>query len=81
MQDFLLRLQSKAYQNRTVGMVENGSWAPCAARVMRNIVDTFKNITVVEPVVTIKSTVKESDKAALSSLAQAIYETADKTVE
>ena len=81
MQDFLLRLQSKAYQNRTVGMVENGSWAPCAARVMRNIVDTFKNITVVEPVVTIKSTVKESDKAALSSLARAIYETADKTVE
>ncbi len=81
MQDFLLRLQSKAYQNRTVGMVENGSWAPCAARVMRNIVDTFKNITVVEPVVTIKSTVKESDKAALSSLAQAIYEAADKTVE
>lgn len=81
MQDFLLRLQSKAYQNRTVGMVENGSWAPCAARVMRNIVDTFKNITVVEPVVTIKSTVKESDKAALSGLAQAIYETADKTVE
>ena len=81
MQDFLLRLQSKAYQNRTVGMVENGSWAPCAARVMRNIVDTFKNITVVEPVVTIKSMVKESDKAALSSLAQAIYEAADKTVE
>lgn len=81
MQDFLLRLQSKAYQNRTVGMVENGSWAPCAARVMRNIVDTFKNITVVEPVVTIKSMVKESDKAALSGLAQAIYEAADKTVE
>ena len=81
MQDFLLRLQSKAYQNRTVGMVENGSWAPCAARVMRNIVDTFKNITVVEPVVTIKSTVKESDKAALSGLAQAIYEAAYKTVE
>lgn len=81
MQDFLLRLQSKAYQNRTVGMVENGSWAPCAARVMRNIVDTFKNITVVEPVVTIKSTVKESDKAALSGLAQVIYEAADKTVE
>lgn len=81
MQDFLLHLQSKAYQNRTVGMVENGSWAPCAARVMRSIVDTFKNITVVEPVVTIKSTVKESDKAALSSLVQAIYEAADKTVE
>lgn len=81
MQDFLLRLQSKAYQNRTVGMVENGSWAPCAARVIRNIVDTFKNITVVEPVVTIKSMVKESDKAALSGLAQAIYEAADKTVE
>lgn len=81
MQDFLLHLQSRAYQNRTVGMVENGSWAPCAARVMRNIVDTFKNITVVEPVVTIKSTVKESDKTALSGLAQAIYEAADKTVE
>ena len=57
MQDFLHHLQAKAYQNRTVGLIENGSWAPTAAKTMRNILDTMKNITVVEPVVTIKSVI------------------------
>ena len=55
MQDFLHHLQSKAYQNRTIGLIENGSWAPTAAKTMRSILDTMKNITIVEPVVTIKS--------------------------
>lgn len=72
MQDFLHYLQAKAYQNRTVGLIENGSWAPTAAKTMRNILDTMKNITVVEPVVTIKSVLKKTDIPALDQLADAI---------
>ena len=72
MQDFLHHLQAKAYQNRTIGLIENGSWAPTAAKIMRGILDTMKNITIVEPVVTIKSTLKESDIQALEELANAL---------
>ena len=72
MQDFLHHLQAKAYQNRTVGLIENGSWAPTAAKTMRNILDTMKNITVVKPVVTIKSVLKKTDIPALDQLADAI---------
>lgn len=72
MQDFLHHLQAKTYQNRTVGLIENGSWAPTAAKTMRNILDTMKNITVVEPVVTIKSVLKKTDIPALDQLADAI---------
>lgn len=72
MQDFLHHLQSKAYQKRTVGMLENGSWAPCAAKAMREIVDTLKDVTVVEPVVTIRSTMKDADMEAMEALAEVI---------
>lgn len=72
MQDFLHHLQSKAYQKRTVGMLENGSWAPCAAKAMREIVDTLKDVTVVEPVVTIRSTMKDADLEAMEALAEVI---------
>ena len=72
MQDFLHHLQSKAYQNRTIGLIENGSWAPTAAKTMRGILDTMKNITIVEPVVTIKSALKENDIPALKELADAL---------
>ncbi len=72
MQDFLHHLQAKAFQNRTVGLIENGSWAPTAARTMRNILETMKNITIVEPVVTIKSVLKETDIPALEQLADAL---------
>lgn len=72
MQDFLHHLQSKAYQNRTIGLIENGSWAPTAAKTMRSILDTMKNITIVEPVVTIKSALKENDIPALEELADAL---------
>ena len=74
MQGFLHHLQSKAYQKRTIGMVENGSWAPCAAKAMREIVDTFKDVTVVEPLVTIRSTMKDSDRKTMEALATAIAE-------
>ena len=72
MQDFLHHLQAKAFQNRTVGLIENGSWAPTAAKTMRNILETMKNITIVEPVVTIKSVLKETDIPALEQLADAL---------
>lgn len=72
MQDFLHHLQSKAYQNRKVGIVENGSWAPTAARTMKSILETMKNIEIVEPVVTIRSVMKESDLPAMEQLADAM---------
>lgn len=72
MQDFLHHLQAKAFQNRTVGLIENGSWAPTAAKTMRNILETMKNITIVEPFVTIKSVLKETDIPALDQLADAL---------
>ena len=72
MQDFLHHLQSKAYQNRTVGIIENGSWGPTAGRTMKAILETMKNVTIVDPMVTIKSEMKESDMPALEALADAI---------
>ncbi len=72
MQDFLHHLQSKAYQNRTVGILENGSWGPTAARSMRAVLENMKNITIVEPTVTIKSTLKEDNMSDLEALADAM---------
>ena len=72
MQDFLHHLQSKAYQNRTVGIIENGPWGPTAGRTMKAILETMKNVTIVDPMVTIKSAMKESDMPALEALADAI---------
>ena len=46
MEDFLMHLKSKNYQNRKIGLVENGSWAPTAARVMKGYVENFKNVTI-----------------------------------
>lgn len=74
MQDFLHHLQSKAYQKRTVGLLENGSWGPTAGRTMKAILETMKNISVVEPLVTIKSTLKEENMADLEALADAIVD-------
>ncbi len=72
MQDFLHHLQSKAYQKRTVGIVENGSWAPTAAKAMKGILEGLKEVEVVEPVVTIRSAMKEKDIPELEKLADAI---------
>ena len=72
MQDFLHHLQSKALQNRTVGIIENGTWGPTAGRTMKGILETMKNITIVEPMVTIRSTMKESDLPAMEALADVI---------
>ena len=68
MQDFLLHLQSKAYQNRKVALVENGSWAPSAGKVMKSILETMKNIDLSEEIVTIRSAMKDTDMDALQKL-------------
>ena len=72
MYEFLHRLQIKGYSNRRVAIVENGSWAPSAARVMVEMVGTMKNIELVDQVVTIRSRMKASDTPALESLADAV---------
>lgn len=72
MEDFLNRLSHKAYQNRTVGLVENGSWAPCAARVMKGFFENMKNITICDNTVTIKSTLKDADMDSVSALVDEI---------
>ena len=76
MEEFLLHLQYKAFQNRTVALVENGSWAPCAAKNMRAVLDTMKQITVLEPTVTIRSAVKPEDEEHLRALAEAVRQEA-----
>ncbi len=70
METLLCHLKAKAFQNRTVGVIENGSWAPCAARTMKAALEGMKNISVCENTVTIKSAFKESDIPALEALAQ-----------
>lgn len=70
MEDFLNRLSHKAYQNRKVALIENGSWAPSAGRVMKGILEGMKNITLCENSVTIKSTMKEDTVKAMETLAE-----------
>ncbi|MBQ2459054.1 MAG: FprA family A-type flavoprotein [Bacteroidaceae bacterium] len=72
MHDFLYHLQIKNYQRRRVGIVENGSWAPSAGKTMRAMLEQMKDITVVEPVVTLRSRMKEADVATLQTLADAM---------
>ncbi|MGN0622541.1 MAG: FprA family A-type flavoprotein [Oscillospiraceae bacterium] len=69
MEDFLNHLKAKLYQSRKVGIVENGSWGPTAARVMKGYIENFKNVTIAEPVVTIRSTLNEVSEKALGELA------------
>lgn len=72
MYDFLHRLQIKGYCKRKVAVLENGSWAPSAARVMKEMLAQMKEVEVREPVVTIRSRMKEADIPALEALADAI---------
>ncbi len=70
MEDFLHHLKSKAFQNRKVALIENGSWQPTAARTMRGILETMKDLEILEPVVTIFSTMKEENTELLEELAE-----------
>ena len=68
MHDFLHHLKLKNYQNRKVAIVENGSWAPTAGRIMRAMLESMKNIEIVEPLVTIRSRMKDSDLPEMEKL-------------
>ncbi len=72
METFLHHLEGKNYQNRKIAFVENGSWAPSAAKCMKEIVGKMKNITICEPTVTIKSTMNEENIKQMEELANNI---------
>ncbi len=70
MEHFLHHLKSKNYQGRKVGLIENGSWAPTAGKVMRSIVETFKGVEIYDETITIKSSYKVSDRDAMQRMAE-----------
>ena len=72
MHDFLHHLAIKGFCKRRIGIIENGSWAPSAGRAMRNIIDRFKDVEVIEDMVTIVSRMKPADMPALERLADEI---------
>ena len=72
MEDFLHHLKAKCFQNRKVALVENGTWAPCAAKAMAELLGTMKNITICDKRVTICSAVKEDTLRQLQELADAV---------
>ena len=72
MDSFLTRLKSKNFQKRTVGIIENGSWAPMAGKVMKERLMEMKEVTILEPVVSIKSALDETSAKQLEELAQAL---------
>ncbi len=74
MEDFLNRLRAKNYQSRTVGIIENGSWGPTAAKSMKALLEGAKALTIVEPTVTIKSAMKAENIPQLKALADKILE-------
>lgn len=74
MEEFLNHIKSKNYQKRTVGILENGTWAPMAGKVIRGILEGMKEVRLLEPAVTIKSAMKESDLEAMKTLAKSLAE-------
>ena len=72
MHDFLHHLAIKNFCKRRIGIIENGSWAPSAGKAMRKIIDTFKDVTVADTMVTVMSTLKPADMPALERLADEV---------
>ena len=72
MNSFLHLLREKNYQNRKIGIIENGSWAPNAAKVIKDMLSTMKNIEIVEPVVTIKTRLSKESEEKMKKLEDAI---------
>ncbi|MEG1805437.1 MAG: flavodoxin domain-containing protein, partial [Clostridia bacterium] len=72
MEDFLHHLKAKNFQNKTVGLVENGTWVPLAAKGMTEILNTMKNINIVEPVVSIKSALNAETVLQIEKLAEVL---------
>ena len=72
MESFLMHLKSKGFQKRTAALMENGSWAPMAAKQMRQMLEDMKEITVLEPVVSIRSSVNDKNREEMEALASEI---------
>ena len=72
MEDFLHHLKAKGYQKRTVGLMENGSWAPASGRLMKGLLETMKDITITEPVVSIKSAMNQQNLEQMEALTKAL---------
>ena len=72
MEDFVNRLSHKAYQNSKIGIIENGSWAPTAARWLKTAFEGMKNITICPDIVTIKSTMNDNNIADMEKMAEEI---------
>lgn len=72
MEDFLYHLKLKNYQKRTIGILENGSWAPMAGKMIKEYAEGFKDCVVAEPTVTVKSTLNAASRAQLELLVQAL---------
>lgn len=72
MEQFLNHLKGKNYQNRKIGIIENGTWSPTAAKCMKEIIEPMKDIKICEPIVTIRSTLNNDSRAKMSELAQSI---------
>lgn len=74
MEDFLHHLQIKGYQNRTVALLENGTWAPMAIKSMTGYLESMKNIRILDEKVSLRSCCKPQDEEALDTLAKAVYQ-------
>ena len=72
MEEYLCHLKDKTFRNRKVAVVENGSWAPSAGRVIKGYLEQLKGIELVEPMVTIKSALTPETEAKLAELADAL---------
>lgn len=72
MEDFLYHLKIKAFQNRKVAIMENGSWAPMAGKLMKAYFEGMKNMTICDPIVTIKSAVKPETVKAMEEMAEVL---------
>ena len=72
MRNLLLDLKEKDYQNKKVAIIENGTWAPNSAKCMKEILSNMKNVEIIEPVVTIRSTLKDENINQLNKLADEI---------
>ncbi len=74
MKQFLDHLKERSYQNRTVGIIENGSWAPSAGKCMKGTLEEMKNIHIIEPIITLKSTMSEENISQMEEMADKILE-------
>ena len=72
MKEFIHHLTERNFQNRKIGLIENGSWAPLAAKTMKSMLENQKNLTFIDPIVHIKSAMNDNNREEISALAKAM---------